>query len=158
MDAKFYNKMPFTVNFRKIWIPGNPAVALEPGHIIEGPENILRQYHFFAPLPFPFHTVDSVTQENRFQQTDNTAPTEPKIVTDGQSPVEPTIVIAGEQEMANLPFDINNVNWLNIKITDLELACSVLNIDISNYASIPAKKRKWELVKMIKKATGRDVK
>jgi hypothetical protein len=153
MDGKFYNKMPFTVNFRKTWIPGNPAAAIEPGHIIEGPVEVLSQYHFFAALPFPFHTVDSVTQENRFQVTDNTHVTEPKIVT-----TEPVVVRAGEQDISKLPFDPKNVNWLSVKLADLETACGILNIDISQLAALKPKTKKWELVKLVKKALGLEVK
>ncbi len=174
MDAKFYNRMEFPVNFRKIWITGSPAVKLQSGEIVEGPYEMLSQYRFLAPVPFDFHKVESVTQMQNFEFTDHTVPvnqSEPVIISApmeltsvneyvqpmpavGHTPESAEIVVDSSQANATtLPFDPKTVSWFSVKVDELKQAATALKIDISSLNGLPPKKVKWELVRLIKKAT-----
>jgi hypothetical protein len=148
MIGTFYNKMPFAIKMRKTWEPGAPAIELPSGGLIEGPAEILSQFKLLAPLPSDFCEVDSVTQTQQFSFIDNkdSAPEEDK--THLAQPVKPIL------DGAALPFDPHNVNWLHIKVADLEAACKVLGVDISSLAALKPKQKKWELVKLVKIAVG----
>jgi len=70
MNGRFYNKMPFSIPMRKVWLPGSPAMQLEAGGIIEGPTDILSQFSFLSPLSIDFSFVDSTTQNSNFEFKD----------------------------------------------------------------------------------------
>lgn len=179
MIGRFYNKMPFTIPLRKVWVPGSPAITLEAGGIIEGPTEILSQFSFLAPLSFDFAMVDSTTQNSKFDFKDERIKeiskpvinndTEKQNVEIIKKPVEqPTIVekpivIGKDNESApevkveevkttvqDDDFDPLTVNWLMVKVSQLETKCKKLNIDISFLADKKPKDRKWELVKLVK--------
>lgn len=162
-QGHFFNKMPFEIKFRKIWEPGNPAIVLKPGHVITGPTDLLSQYGFLAPLPFDFHKVDSITMDQEFKYQDkaieNAVPTVIEIK-DNPQEIQPTEKqeISPSNENVTMPFDPKNVNWLSVKVADLEQACKFLNIDTSALTNVKPKAKKWELVKLVKKAVGMDVK
>lgn len=186
MSAKYYNKMPFPVKFRKVWETDSPAIELPSGSIIEGPSEYLSSYTFLAPIPFDFHRVESMTQNANFEfrdemiQQDVPQTTEPIVeITPAQvaaevkkvektvgkklkkakdtvvSPTE-TVIETSQQVQSStpttLPFDPKTVNWLSVKIADLEVAAQVLHVDITETNAMKPKERKWELVKLIKKA------
>ena len=171
MDGKYFNHLPHEVKFRKVWEPGAPPVRLAPGATIEGPVQYLANYPFLTAMPFPFHTVESETQQQNFSFKDMSVgqKTEPVIISGlpeqkteptipAEPAVEPTVVVAGEQDLTKLPFDPKTVNWIMVKVSELELAAKVLNIPIATINSMKPKDKKWALVKEIKKALGMDIK
>jgi hypothetical protein len=167
--TKFYNRMGFSIKMRKVWEPGSPPIELHSGDIVEGPYNILIQFKFLAPLPFEFHKVESNTQTQNFEfKTDapqgldvaegHTAELPPVVADDGHTnevaPKLPETAQTEDSDASGLPFDPKSVNWLQVKVVDLELACKKLGIDISALSNKKPKEKKWELVKLVKKAVG----
>lgn len=172
--SKYYNKMPFPVRFRKSWEAGNPAVELQSGNIIEGPAEMLSQYNFLAPLPFEFHKIESITQDAAFTFIDekivDIQTTEPELVTKKEEPAKeepakeetpPQSSLADETppqdnqtKIDEMPFDIKTVNWLAVKIEELEKACAFYKIDTTTTHGMNKKDKKWALVKLVKNAAG----
>lgn len=169
--AKFYNKMPFEIKMRKIWLPKSPPVIIPPGGIIEGPYDLLSEYQFLQLIPVDFHRVESMTQNNKFEYKDELLPEnnnliikhgtvvqveqtqemkEPEKINETKIELKEQILNITSNEM---PFDVNTVNWLTVKIDQLEQAAKCLNIDISNIKELKPKERKWALVKVVKDAT-----
>lgn len=159
--SKFYNRMEFTINLRKVWEPGSPAIRVPSGGIVEGPYEKLIHYRFLAPLPFDFHKVDSTTTENFSisQEIPVIKPEDIKIQNAAeQKTAEPE---SNEGSLAEqtapsgqLPFDPAKVNWIQVKTAELEVAAKVLGIDLSALKDVPAKKKKWELVSLVKAKLG----
>jgi hypothetical protein len=175
MDARFFNKMPFPVSLRKAWLPGAPALRLQPGETVDGPYDILFQFKFLAPMPFDFHKVEGITQNATFEYTDKKfepSVNEPQIISaplkfEGvkekyqempvvhhpQPEAVQPIIIANEETIKTLPFDPKTVDWMSIKTDELKKAAEILGIDLKALENVPLKKLKWDLIKMIKKST-----
>jgi hypothetical protein len=150
MIGTFYNKVPFSIKMRKTWESGAPAIELPSGGLIDGPVEILSQFKVLAPLPSDFCEVDSVTQTQQFNFVDNKDSTPEATPASTDSPA-PEVKKA---DTTNLPFDPHNVNWLHIKVADLEAACRILGIDMAPVAGLKPKDKKWALVKLVKIAAG----
>lgn len=168
-NAKFFNCVDFPVNFRMIWLPGNPAVQLEPGQIIEGPFEKLITYNFLRPIQQQNINPNLSTQDNQGKYLDesvqkdveeqarlaekhretfvNTTPPADTAPSSDQS------VVDGWENL-QLPFDPMNCNWIKVKATELEEAAKILGITVDE--NIPPKKKKWELVRLIKAAVGKE--
>jgi hypothetical protein len=166
-NSKYFNKMDFVVRFRKIWELNSPAVALQPGEQIEGPDDFLSQFSFLSKVPFDFHLVNAETdytkikfdivQGNEVTLVTNKnieVKTDKKIELQKQEENESIIKVTKDIDISALPFDPKTVNWLTIKLEEIENACKYLNIDISTYAELNNKQKKWELIKQIKNALG----
>jgi hypothetical protein len=69
-NATFYNKMPFEVKMRKIWVKDNPPVIIPPGGTIEGPYDLLSQYTFLAVIQMDFSRVESIIQGPNYEYRD----------------------------------------------------------------------------------------
>jgi len=190
MQIRFYNKMEFPVNLRKVWEKDSPAITLKTGEVIQGPYEILTQFPFLSPLMADFSMIDSMTQNNKMEYTDNkveeiqiperyripmdvkkdepAAEYEPEpinkqiaeTVIENHSPIikqnekETDIIekdiVKNSPEIDIVDFDPRVVNWLTIKVEQLERACKALNIDMSFLNDKKPKEKKWELVKLIK--------
>lgn len=158
MFTKFYNKMPFEIKFRKVWESGTPPVILKSGEIIEGPYDSLIQYAFLAPIPIDFSNVSSSIQNNNMEYTDNLildVPNETKLQIYNEKEnkleeekIEQPIEIDTSIEIG---FDPKTVNWLTVKVDQLETACKKLNINIDSLSDKKPKEKKWELVRIIKR-------
>jgi len=148
MYAKFYNQMEFTINMRKTWENGAPKIQLASGAIIEGPYEILAHFKFLAPIPIDFHKVDSRTQMPRFEFSETDVQPEVSFIKIHKEDVPKEIQEPGEA------FDPKSVNWLKVKVSDLELMCSNMGINIDHLADKKPKEKKWELVKLVKAASG----
>lgn len=163
MSTKYFNKMDFPVKFRQVWLPGAPAVELQPGHIIEGPAEYLREYTFLSSVPFDFHKVDAITQDRQFKFQDYPIDRIPVVKLEEHAPgkevefVEPEVkeVKIDPELLKKLPFDIETINWIQVKTDELEVAANVLGLDISSIAGYKPKEKKWFLVKLLKKALGK---
>ena len=208
MNIRFYNKMDFPINLRKVWEPDAPAITLKAGGIIEGPYDTLSEFYFLAPLTSDFSMVDSMTQNEKMEYKDviinETAPLEryiipnqnvlsdeykPYVYTQSIPDPEPTLELPPEpikieekveikelinqneletdiiqkeipqikevkseivEEINTVEFDPKSVNWLTVKVDQLERACKALNIDMTSLINKKPKEKKWELVKLIK--------
>jgi hypothetical protein len=171
-NARFYNKMPFEIKMRAMWLPNNPPIILQPGGIIEGPYDFLSQYVFLQFIPVDFHRVESIIQGPDYVFKDELLPqnNEVRVVTGLQVPE--TITETKQEEQVEqktenqpveqqtdetlpteLPFDPSTVNWLGVKIEQLETAAKVLKINISHLKDVKPKEKKWALVKLVKDAT-----
>lgn len=172
MNGRFFNTMDFPVHFRLFWLPGNPAIKLEPGMTIDGPVEYLKSFSFLRPVPFDFNKVNVYTQDNRGQfltqdkqiQQDirNQESLAEKYRSQPQDLVpekkEEVIVEAkmvDDVSALGLPFDPASVNWVKITNNDLETACRVLQINMAEVEKMAPKKKKWEMIRLIKKALGR---
>lgn len=159
-DAKFFNKMQFEVKFRKYWLSGNPACTLNCGEVIEGPYDILSTMPFLQHIPLNFSEVDSITFGNNYIPKVDDSISEKysnKKVEYTKIESNTNIVDASEQiesspqeESTATEFDPSNVNWLQIKVSQLETICKINNIDISKLEGLKPKDKKWELVKLVK--------
>lgn len=179
-DAKFYNKMDFPIKFRRVWELNSPPVELQPGGIVEGPFDILSQFSFLGQVPFDFHLVSSETFSNgKFADIKITQQVEPIIITSPfakNQPIkerheptpgavttykeyeEPQITVATEDIKKQLPFNPETVNYITLKNADLEKAAEILNIDISYTSEMKPKDKKWELIRLVKKSLGIEIK
>lgn len=169
MNGKFFNCYDFEVKFRLFWLPNNPPISLKPGETIEGPVEYLKSFQFLRPIPVDFNRVATVTQDNKgqFLNYDDLVKFDIKRQEDlankykaelGKKEDNPTVdneVIPVEDlKPVELPFDPQSVNWVKVSMDDLNEAAEMLGVDKSGIESLPAKKRKWELVRLIKKAVG----
>jgi hypothetical protein len=172
MNGKFFNSMDFPVHFRLFWLPGNPAIKLEPGMPIEGPVEYLKTFSFLRPVPFDFNKVNAYTQDNRGQfltldkQIQNDIQNQESLAQKyrnqpqdlvAEKPIEPIIEakLVDNPSVLELPFDPDSVNWVKITNSDLETACRVLQINMAEVDKMAPKKKKWEMIRLIKKALGR---
>ena len=163
-NAKFFNCVDFPVNFRLIWLPNNPAIQLQPGQIIEGPYELLITYNFLRPLQQ--QTIKSVslsTQDEQGNYLDETINTDMKekeqwaethrvsfLKENGEQNDETDIPIDIKIDTSELPFDPKDCNWIKVTLADLEKAANILKVDMSSLTGVAPKKRKWELVRLIK--------
>lgn len=166
MHVKYYNKMPFPVKFRKIWVDGNPAVELQSGEPIDGPDDILSQYSFLARIPVDFHLVNTTIQDSlniyKDELLKDTNASNFHIITESKKEeIDDTVIVSEpivenkeesdvetEQNIDN--FDIKNVNWLSIKVDFMEKLAIKHNINIDHTKALKPKDRRWELVKLLK--------
>jgi len=167
-NAKFFNCVDFPVNFRLIWLPGNPAIKLEPGQIIEGPFEKLNSYNFLRPIQQQNINTNLTLQDNEGKFINDVVRKdveEQEILAqkhresfvsesyDNDDDIE-IIEVVDDWENLELPFDPTNCNWIKVKLTELEEAAKILGIPVDE--SIPPKKKKWELVRLIKSAIGKE--
>lgn len=169
--SRFYNRMEFTINLRKVWEPGAPAIRVPSGGIVEGPYDKLIQYRFLAPLPFDFHKVDSTTSENfAFKREEFIIPQNIPIIRPEDiqvkncNDVQKEITSQDEQQLDNsdqkttstgsLPFDPAKVNWIQVKTPELLQAAVALGIDVNSLQETNPKKKKWEIVRLVKAKLG----
>lgn len=168
--AKFYNKMPFEIKMRAMWMKGNPPIVLAPGATIEGPYDLLAQYTFLQMIPIDFHRVESVIQGPNYEYKDELLPVNNNVqIINGPTgeqdtvekqieKVEQTAETAQLQQQTEvpavtaMPFDPKTANWLSIKVEELLAAARFLNIDVSSVNTLKPKEKKWALVKMVKAA------
>jgi hypothetical protein len=149
MIGKYFNKMPFSIKMKKVWEPGAPAIEIQPGEIIEGPAEILSQFKILSPMPSDFCEVESITQTQSFEFTEETKAEDIVITSQPDTTTPPQ-----EGTTSPLPFDPHKVNWLHIKVADLEAACKILGVDTTPVNELKPKQKKWELVKLVKTACG----
>lgn len=166
-DVTFYNKMPFEIKMRKIWLLNSPPVRLPPGGTISGPYELLSQYTFLAPLHVDFSRVETVIQGTNFEYRDELLEPnkEIKVVTGPEAvKIEENIkevetnntkeeVEKEEQtqEDEDVVIDLNNPpNWLSVKVKQLVKMAETMGIKIDHTAHMKPKDKKWELVKLVK--------
>lgn len=178
-NSKFFNCVDFPVNFRLMWLPGNPAVRLEPGAIIEGPFETLITYNFLRPIQQnSLNNSDLTIQDNAGKYVDVEVQKDvdeqsrlaekhkkefslDEISEDHQEPKEDTSTTEEDYqyvegwESIKLPIDPKNCNWIKTKNTVLETTAEALGFDLSKLETISGKSKKWELVRFIKAATTR---
>lgn len=175
MDAKFYNKMPFNIPLRKTWEAGAPKLLLKPGEVIVGPADILAQFQFLAQIPFDYSRVESMTQNSNFSfkdelldedvnkkrkpfQKEDVVEVEKietvKMTEQQQKMAEKTFKIVEQTEQPvvedSMDFDPKTVNWVSVKVEQLERACRFLKINTDFLNDKKPKEKKWELVKLVK--------
>jgi hypothetical protein len=167
-DATFYNKMPFEIKMRKIWVTDNPPVRIPPGGTIVGPYDLLSQYTFLAPLHVDFSRVETVIQGSNFEYRDEllepnkeikvisgpeTAEVE-KNIKEVESNNKKEVITEDatpEESSEDVEIDINNPpNWLSVKVKQLVKMAETMGINISHTANMKPKDKKWELVKLVK--------
>lgn len=170
-NATFYNKMPFEVKMRRIWLKDNPPIVIPPGGQIEGPYDLLSQYTFLAVIQMDFSRVESIIQGPNYEYRDELLEPNNNIrVVSGpdridQSEVEKnieevestkredTVENETKTEEIDVEIDINNPpNWLSVKVEQLIKMAKELNINIDHTANMKPKDKKWELVKLVKAA------
>jgi hypothetical protein len=175
MDAKFYNKMPFNIPLRKTWEAGAPKLLLQPGEVIVGPADILSQFQFLAQIPFDYSRVESMTQNSNFAfkdelldenvnkkrkpfQRDEEETVVEKVeeveMTEKQQELAKKVTKAIEKQETSvedsMDFDPKTVNWVSVKVEQLERACRFLKINTDFLNDKKPKEKKWELVKLVK--------
>lgn len=166
-DATFYNKMPFEIKMRKIWVSGCPPVRIPPGGTIVGPYDLLSQYTFLAPIHVDFSRVETVIQGTNFEYRDEllSPNNDIKVVTgpdaiqieqnmkevEQNNKKEEVIEKQPEEDEEDVVIDINNPpNWLSVKVKQLVKMSEAMNINIDHTAHMKPKDKKWELVKLVK--------
>lgn len=168
-NAKFFNCVDFDVNFRMIWLPNNPAVKLKPGQIIEGPFELLMTYNFLRPLQQQnINPINTPTQDEKgnyldeevqkdVEEKEQLAEKHAKSFASDAQPredEETPVNVVDDWQNLELPFDPTNCNWIKVKQADLEEAAKILGIGVDE--SVPPKKRKWDLVRKVKAAIGKN--
>lgn len=179
-DSKFYNKMGFEIKLKRTWIPGSPSCILKPGDMIEGPYDILSNMPFLQYMQLNFCEVDSqiqrldnsyydvpiqldVKKENNTILNNSTSNQLKSIKLDNVSEQKikiDTPIIKETDDTPSKPstksdsveFNINEVNWVTVKIDLLERVCKEKSINIDHTNTMKPKDRKWELVRLVKKA------
>jgi hypothetical protein len=169
--------MPFKIPLRRTWEINSPAVLLNPGETIVGPAEILSQFQFLAQIPFDFSRVESTIQTNyqfNTQYKDKLIDQNPYIKTTDpvykkeevsvenveELPMNEETkqlankafdsIISKEEVIEGLDFDPKEVNWVTVKVDQLERACKYLKINIDFLKDKRPKEKKWELVKLVK--------
>lgn len=160
--GKFFNCVDFPVNFRMIWLPGSPAIKIQPGQVIEGPYGLLASYNFLRPLGMQWNSVpevkvireptpvvyrEDVERDIKDQET--------LAISVGDSFRQEEIKVVENTETLELPFDINAPNWVKLTAEQLEESAKKLNVWDDVIEKMSAGKRKWELIRRIKKALGK---
>lgn len=161
--GEYFNPMDFHLNFRCLWLPNNPSVRIEPGGKIYGPHKYLSNYRFLMPVPMKMYKVSSITVDQDGSYTDVDENDDEVIVINENDVVEEikdenNENKISEDDITKLPFDINEkeINWLQYKTDDFVEFANILHIDISHIK--PGRQKRWEILKLIKKAIGKDVK
>lgn len=169
-NATFYNKMPFEVKMRRIWLKDNPPIVIPPGGQIEGPYDLLSQYTFLAVIQMDFSRVESIIQGPNYEYRDELL--EPnnnikvvsgpdkidheeveKNIEEVESTKRDAIEEEPKTEEIEVEIDINNPpNWLSVKVEQLIKMAKELNVDTAHTANMKPKDKKWELVKLVKAA------
>jgi len=153
----YVNPMEFPLNFRAMWLPGNPSIRIEPGQTISGPKEYLANYRFLMPVKMKMHKVSSITVDNDGKFRDISEDKEEVIVIKESDVVEVETEEnndkASPDVIASLPLDLGDRKvWLAATMENLETCCKILDITIPQHImALHAKSRKWEIVKLIKK-------
>lgn len=163
--GSYRNIMNFPINFRAIWLEGSPALKIQPGQTIDGPHEYLSAYRFFAPVNVNMHKVSSIIndQNGDFQDIGEDSEEIIKLnendVVEYDEPDDNQKVEITPEILESLPLKIGDkAIWLRAKNNDLEACCEILNIDIPDHIEKDdKKKRKWELVNLVKKAIGEHI-
>lgn len=152
----FFNCVDFEVNFRCIWLDGNPPVKLQPGDSIDGPYDLLIGYNFLRPLyhrqvnpPIQNEIIEDINNQKALRDKYKTT-----FVNEVRSREDDHYLINEPNEIYEeyneLPFDPKNVNWVKVNIKDLTIAAEMLDIDLDEVKDLPHMKKKWAIVKLIK--------
>lgn len=163
----FVNPMDFPLNFRALWLPGNPAIQINPGQTINGPIRYLSNYRFLMPVRMRMHKVSSITidQDGSYQDVGEDGEEVIKIdendvveVVSGEATEKKEEFVPPSQEVIDsLPLDLGDKTvWFKAKMPDLEKSCKILGIEIPvETQALNDKKRKWVIVRLIKEALGK---
>lgn len=155
--GEYFNPMPFKLNFRRLWLPGNPPIEIPPKGRIVGPHKYLSNYRFLQPVPINMYKVSSITVDQDGSHQDIGEDEEVIVIndTDVVEVVDESAPLASESQIEKLPFDVNqtDINWLQYKTDEFVKFAEILNIDISHIQ--PGRQKRWEILKLIKKALGK---
>jgi hypothetical protein len=152
---KYVNIMEFEINMRAIWLPGSPAIVIQPQETIHGPEKYLSKFKFLQKIPPRMHQVSSIItcQDGSMQDVGENVhehfSVEPieEIVSEAEAePIQIT-----RQQLLDQGVDIDDVNWLKFTTDKLEEIATNVGIDISHVEG-NKKARKWEIVRILKAA------
>lgn len=166
----FVNPMDFPLNFRALWLPGNPAIQINPGQTINGPIRYLSNYRFLMPVRMRMHKVSSITvdQDGSYQDVGEDGDEVIKIndsdvvevVSAGSKETKDEFVPPSQEIIDSLPLQLGDKRvWFNASMDDLHKSCEILKVEIPiDIMALGDKDRKWAIVRLIKKALGKEVK